>query len=372
MYYILGTIFGLLNFIEFGAFGLGEIFLILELFFFSYKKKREKKENVKYKIPVEILKIVLYIIFLSGYFLWSSVNNTYVLKAIFKWFTILIEVYYIYKSMKKNEIKTLELLISFLLFSKLADYHNFTSPYALHYFFLIPVFCLLYVKNNKNRDKFLLLIVCAIYLGVGKSRSALVLLIAFIGFEWGNKILSDLKSEDVNRKVISLLCVVAFLFCVFGAYNYVEKNVSSSTESNDERRVLIEIAIKEFKEKPFLGVGPINFNDYAQNKLGYRLRNTLLTPHNLYLEILSENGMMGFLLFFNIIMVVFKSFKNKNIKLSVHFCSIYIIVYYLFATFTGTNRIGFSILYAVVLYYYYNDEAKEIKYEKDIYNNTNI
>ena len=36
MYYILGVALGLLNFIELGAFGLGEIFFILALFLFSY------------------------------------------------------------------------------------------------------------------------------------------------------------------------------------------------------------------------------------------------------------------------------------------------------------------------------------------------
>ena len=178
-------------------------------------------------------------------------------------------------------------------------------------------------------------------------------------------------SLNINKKIKSLLIIVIFVVGGFISFKYIENNINESTESNNERRILLQIVKEEFNEKPLLGVGPINFNNYAQSHLGYKLRNSLLTPHNLYLEILCENGIIGLMLFLNIIIIIFKALKYKKTKMSVKFGSIYILVYYMFSTFTGTNRIVFTILYSTVVYKYYEQLGSDTD-EKNINNSTNI
>ena len=372
MLYLLGIILGLLNFIDCGIFGLGEIFFIFILFIMIPKKKQKKSYVIHFKnnFNTELKNIFIFIIFLCAYILYSNININFVLKSVIKWLTIFIEMYLIYKSLKNNP-KTIELLITFILFSKLAEYHNFNSVYSLHYFFIIPVFNLLYIKNNSNRYKYLLYIVYLIYFLIGKSRSALILMILCIACEWMEYIYLNLKSGNLNKKIKSLAIIFIFMIGSFISFNYIESNISESTESNDERRILIQIVFEEIKDHPIIGVGPINFNNYAQNILGYRLRNEQLTPHNLYLEILCENGIIGLILFLNIIKIILKTIKSKQTDMSVKFAAIYVLAYYMFATFTGTNRIVFTILFSVIAYKYY-ETLKENGDEENICNCTNL
>lgn len=362
MSFFIGIILGLLNLIDLGTFGLGEIFLIIILFFSGFRKKGSNKTNyiihLKNNFNSELLKIALFIIFLIGYFFWANISKEFITKAIVKWLTIFIEMFLIYKSLSNNK-KIVELLISFMLFSKLAEYHTFNTIYALHYFFIIPIFNLLYIKNKTNNYKYMLYIMCLIYFFVGKSRSALILLMVYIAYEWANFVLINLKSKNFSKKIKGLCLIVLFTVCAAFSFQYIGNNTSSSTESNNERRILIQIVFEEFKAHPILGVGPINFNNYAQNVLGYRLRNNQLTPHNLYLEILSENGIIGFMLFLNILCILFKSIRNKKLDLSIKFSALYILVYYMFSTFTGTNRMVFTILFTVISYEYYKMIGEE-------------
>lgn len=364
MFYILGIVLGLLNLIDFGAFGLGEIFFIIFLFILSINKRNSNKRHIIYlknNFNMNLINVFLFIIFLSGYILWSNISMNLVVKAVIKWITIFVEMIFIYKSLVNNN-KTINLLITFLIFSKLAEYHTFNSIYALHYFFVIPIFNLLYIKNGSDKYKFLLYAICLIYFLIGKSRSGLVLLIAYIACEWTNYVYLNIKSKKINNIIKSLFIVIMFVIGAILSFNYIGSNISESTESNNERRALLEVVIEEFKDSPLIGVGPINFNNYAQNTLGYKLRNNQLTPHNLYLEILAENGLIGFLLFINILFIMFKVLKNKKIELSIKFSALYILVYYMFSTFTGTNRIVFTVLYTVVAYEYYK-KIKEEHYE---------
>ena len=368
MLFFIGIILGLLNLIDFGTFGLGEFFLIIILFFSNFMKKGNNKKNyiiyLKNNFNSELFKIGLFIIFLIGYFFWTNISKSFVIKDVVKWLTIFTEMFLINKSLNNNK-KIIDLLISFMLFSKLSEYHTFNTIYSLHYFFIIPIFNLLYIKNKSNNYKYLLYLICLIYFFIGKSRSALILLMIYIAYEWANFVLINLISKKFNNKIKALGVIFLFIVGSIFSIQYIKSNTSLSTESNNERRILIQIVFEEFKTHPILGVGPINFNNYAQNTLGYRLRNNQLTPHNLYLEILSENGIIGFMLFLNILSILFRIIKKQNLDFSVKFSALYILVYYMFSTFTGTNRIVFTILFAVVSYEYYRMIGAE-HYEQNI------
>ena len=113
--------------------------------------------------------------------------------------------------------------------------------------------------------------------------------------------------------------------------------------------------MEEIKNNPIFGVGPGNFNNYAQNYLGYDLRDSELSPHNIYLEILAEYGIIGFLIFILILWDIIKALFNRKISLYTTFLIIYVLIYYLFITFAGMNRMIFAVFISCILYYLNKD-----------------
>ena len=117
---------------------------------------------------------------------------------------------------------------------------------------------------------------------------------------------------------------------------------------------LFEKAYLIFKENIFFGVGIKNFRnvcDFDQYSLqiSYLINSGCNThPHNYILEILSEAGIVGFFLFFNIFMyVVFKSFNNiKKID--------YVVFLVLFLTLLwplGTNNSFYSSFNGYIIWF---------------------
>ncbi len=101
---------------------------------------------------------------------------------------------------------------------------------------------------------------------------------------------------------------------------FAEKNQTSVIAENKYRIFSIEhentylTAYKIFKDNVFFGVGPKNFREYCKKeKYNYKFgcRNH---PHNMYLQLLSETGIVGFIpvliLFIYLNLIYFKKFLN--------------------------------------------------------------
>lgn len=86
-----------------------------------------------------------------------------------------------------------------------------------------------------------------------------------------------------------------------------EGELDTSTEG---RLASWQVALELFKEHPVLGVGIGNFNSYYQNmalELGLIFRGEGRSTHSLYLEILTEQGLVGLLLMGAILFVAARS-----------------------------------------------------------------
>ncbi len=66
-----------------------------------------------------------------------------------------------------------------------------------------------------------------------------------------------------------------------------------------------KISINMIKEKPILGHGPKSFRKYCAEPENYVAQNACTThPHNLFLQILAETGIMGFLIIFFVFLLI--------------------------------------------------------------------
>jgi O-antigen ligase len=133
------------------------------------------------------------------------------------------------------------------------------------------------------------------------------------------------------------------------------------------------VAWKIFKDNPLIGAGSKNFrwechrSKYFEKDNKYSPGRCSTHPHQVHLEILSEQGIIGYILIIGIIFIytlrsLIKSNKNKEVyKFSI---ALYIIVYFtpllpsgsLFSTFGGSN------LWIILglLYYLNNNEKNKI------------
>lgn len=81
--------------------------------------------------------------------------------------------------------------------------------------------------------------------------------------------------------------------------------------------ILFITAFEIFKDSPFLGVGPKQFRnackEYKYLETEYSTNNSSCSthPHNIYLEFLSENGLVGLSSFFLLLIYFFYSSNNK-------------------------------------------------------------
>ena len=88
---------------------------------------------------------------------------------------------------------------------------------------------------------------------------------------------------------------------------------------SDDHDSLIRTAFKMFKDQPILGHGPKMFRVACKNKKYATGKNHCMThPHNFYIQLLSETGIIGFLFLFSALIYVFyvslKQFKSIIFK----------------------------------------------------------
>lgn len=353
MIILFGMLVGFLELIDLKVVGLGELIFTIII---AYKGLfRRYYSNTKI-----FRNIGIYIFFLSIYFLILNLDKIVVLKNFIKWIIILIQSISIYNCLKRNEKITLKFMLSYLIIAKFIECIDVGETWFWHYYVLIFWFVLLLRYKNSKKYEILLYIVCIFYIIVGKARIALVLMVSFFGYKLVNDVIKNFKKRDWDKRIKALcLVLVIIVFSIVGSV-YIYQNISVSTESNDERKKLIEIAIEEFMDSKIVGVGLGNYNNYAQEELRYKLSSDIITPHNLYLEILSECGIIGLILFLNILLPLIKILFKSKINLYTKNMIIYIVIYYLFSTFTGMNRMIFAVFIGTIIYYL-DIESKVIK-----------
>lgn len=108
-----------------------------------------------------------------------------------------------------------------------------------------------------------------------------------------------------NNKII--LFIGIFFFAIISSlylsvphiHNRIDSIVNSKNQSNHERILIYHSAINIIKDYPILGIGTDNFKDaYQKDYISPKAKEPNLEhAHNLFLERLAENGIIGFLSF---------------------------------------------------------------------------
>lgn len=220
----------------------------------------------------------------------------------------------------------------------------------------------LYANKNNMYLRLLNLFVAAIALLLTAKRAHIVFsCIAMITLYYVKSV--DKRKKSVAKMIIAFF-IVLILFIILAQfipaiYGFVERFfVDTETGSLfDSRNVLYTYALDLFKENPIFGIGWANFKYMAESNI-----NQYNDVHNVYLQILTETGIFGFIIFV-LIFIYFiissinnlkKSMLNKNQytinERKIFSYNLFLIVFFVCYCWTGNPLYDMTVWMPVVLY----------------------
>lgn len=347
---VLGIICGITLNISFGSINIAEIIFILYSIAYLIKKKKIKIDK---NFNTYIIFSLIFIMYTFCYYKLEIVSNENIMKNAIKYTEMLIITFLAYEQCIYDVDKFLKFFEVFLLTDFVFSYlgHTYKSfSYFIHYSFFILLMCILLVIYDKNKKvKTLLYIIAFILSIVGHSRSSLIILLITILYEMYQYILSNKREK--SRQLKKVLVITMLLISALIGLNYFTENLAIKSASNTERTLLLNTTIEEIKENFIFGVGPGNFNYYAQNVIGVKLASTELTAHNHFLEIFAEWGILGFIIYmYPLIGFIIKLIKKEKVSLRYKKLYIFYFVFLFFNVLSGDARIKFAIILAIMFY----------------------
>lgn len=112
------------------------------------------------------------------------------------------------------------------------------------------------------------------------------------------------KKQNILKRCALALAVTLLLLCFSGMVQYIVPAVTTIMDNiadlqagkdiTSSRSALYIWALKLFAENPVLGIG---WGDYRTTVVGNATQYAVLDTHNIYLQLLCENGIVGFLCF---------------------------------------------------------------------------
>lgn len=250
---------------------------------------------------------------------------------------------------------------------------------------LIGLYSFLPNKASRNLLIFFLIAITLILVLLSGERSALFLFILFIiiFLVYLNKLVSNI--------ILVMIFFIGLLVSFFSSTIYERMFVRTFDQIFNDSRIYIfsvhhqahyETASKMFIDKPLFGVGPKQFRkicDDEKYKTILYSNNEAYSgcqthPHNLYLQLLAETGIIGFIYLFSFfIYLSFKTFnalvksifmneKPYNISLVLSFIAVIINI---FPFIPSGNFFGssFNFLFYLCVGFFIGELGK-IKYEK--------
>lgn len=162
------------------------------------------------------------------------------------------------------------------------------------FIFYNTIFFMYYMTNLHNMTNILGLILCVTTSLLTFSRGGILALVLVI-FVY-------VCTSSFAKKIKIMMSLLLFGVVIFSLSNSVmggqlddilNKRISDFSHDNGSGRFpLWEAAFKYYLSNPYIGIGAFNFSNYYEFQF-----NEKLYVHNTFLEILSESGTIGFLLY---------------------------------------------------------------------------
>ena len=194
------------------------------------------------------------------------------------------------------------------------------------------------VRSRKNLILIALWALTGVLTGARTFYLALAAIIIVKYFRYQNK---------TRRLLIAIIFICVLLVVLFVATGYTQTYSSTLTGEIDSssRAIKRNYAIELFEESPILGIGTNQYRTYEKNIMSLRGINGT-NPHNIYLQVLCENGIVCFvLLLYAIYRVLHITIRRKD-NMAICFLFIYLVVGWTLGI-TGSVRIS-TLVFALV------------------------
>lgn len=248
---------------------------------YSYNNKREISENLPIFIIATSIIFCLYSIFIDKFAVFfPSITPTHGYQLVFAKFG------------SHNHLGDfLVLAITILIFELISTRLKIKSLLLLLFF--IPFFIFSF-----SRSAYLDIVILSIFI---------------ITYIWKSRI------KPVLTGIICLLIISLFSYILFfstvktttltniKSYLFLNQGLANKDLTASRENYFSEAYISII-DKPLFGVGPSNFS-YASTKFTKHPKLTTAMSHNLFLDILAENGLVAGLFFICMIFLIFKDFK---------------------------------------------------------------
>ncbi len=255
----------------------------------------------------------------------------------------------------------------------LRPYATFSHPNVLAgYLFVFMTLIIFYAKQKffkrQNAVVFFSLFLGSLALFLTMSRISIIVwsgaLLFLLAYSFWKKTRMDFKKKIdlllIRNRILLLMVFIIITFIFTFPVGLRLFQFSFSDQAVVQREVLIKNSIIMFRQDPIFGAGLNNFLvnlPFVQKQHGEVLY--IQPVHNIYLLVLSQTGIIGFVLFLYFLMKTYKRIeKSTNIELPVLFFSIFFLG--LFDHYFLTLQQG-QIMFAVILGLFWSDPKKAIR-----------
>lgn len=227
----------------------------------------------------------------------------------------------------------------------LSYYMNISLPFAL---------ILFYEENKKIYKSFYLIsviiniLITFMQLSRSASFTAVIIVLVFIFF-----VQSDKRGKGKFSLFMAILFAVCYIFNKFDLSRLTLSVIGNASGFDDARYSAVELGLHLFSKHPILGTGLGSYFHRAwtgNNVLHVDGVSGLIDPHNSFVLILSETGIIGFLLFLFFLFICFK--KLMIIQDSAIRRGSYLFVIAIFINAMSGSQLVNEINYACITYIY--------------------
>ncbi len=190
-------------------------------------------------------------------------------------------------------------------FIKISGVSNQVNQLAEYIVFIVPLAFVILSEFNKKTKQigYIGIVLLSVILLFMSSRGGIALIVIYFVYK---TILG--KGITLTRKVGLLLALIIAIMLTISYNLPIVQKINLKGDTGDEIRLAkVDEALEVFGDYPIFGIGLNNYTTYTALKYG----NTFNT-HNTLLSVISEQGIVGFILFLSVFAIPYINFYNSK------------------------------------------------------------